>query len=111
MATLFVSDLHLDAERPAITELFGRFLAEEARGAEALYILGDLFEAWVGDDDPSEVGAFVADRLAALAQAGTPSYFIRGNRDFLLATTTPVARACASSPTRPSSSWKARRRS
>ena len=84
MTTLFVSDLHLDAERPAITDLFGRFLDEEARGADALYILGDLFEAWVGDDDPSDVGAFVADRLAALARAGTPSYFIRGNRDFLL---------------------------
>jgi UDP-2,3-diacylglucosamine hydrolase len=84
MTTLFISDLHLDAERPEITDLFGRFLAEEARGATALYILGDLFEAWVGDDDPSEVGAFVADRLAALDRAGTPSYFIRGNRDFLL---------------------------
>ena len=84
MTTLFVSDLHLDAERPAITDLFGRFLEDEARGADALYILGDLFEAWVGDDDPSEVGAFVADRLAALDRAGTPSYFIRGNRDFLL---------------------------
>jgi UDP-2,3-diacylglucosamine hydrolase len=84
MTTLFISDLHLDAERPAITDLFGRFLDEEARGADALYILGDLFEAWVGDDDPSDVGAFVADRLAALSRAGTPSYFIRGNRDFLL---------------------------
>jgi|SRR5688572_2925390 UDP-2,3-diacylglucosamine hydrolase len=84
MATLFISDLHLDAERPAITDLFGRFLADEARGADALYILGDLFEAWVGDDDPSDVGAFVADRLATLDRAGTPSYFIRGNRDFLL---------------------------
>jgi UDP-2,3-diacylglucosamine hydrolase len=81
---LFISDLHLDAERPAITELFGRFLEDEARGADALYILGDLFEAWVGDDDPSEVGALVADRLAALDRAGTPTYFIRGNRDFLL---------------------------
>jgi len=84
MTTLFISDLHLDQERPAITDLFGRFLDEEARGADALYILGDLFEAWVGDDDPSDVGAFVADRLAALSKAGTPSYFIRGNRDFLL---------------------------
>ena len=84
MTTLFISDLHLDAERPAITELFGRFVEGEATGAAALYILGDLFEAWVGDDDPSEVGAFVADRLATLARKGTPSYFIRGNRDFLL---------------------------
>lgn len=84
MATLFVSDLHLDPERPAITELFGRFLDDEARGADALYILGDLFEAWVGDDDPSTAGAFVADRLHALADSGVPVAFIRGNRDFLL---------------------------
>jgi len=84
MATLFVSDLHLDPERPAITDLFGRFVDGEARGADALYILGDLFEAWVGDDDPSETGAFVAARLRALRDAGVPVYFIRGNRDFLL---------------------------
>ena len=84
MTTLFISDLHLDPERPAITELFGRFVEEEARGAEALYILGDLFEAWVGDDDPSESGAFVADRLRALRAAGVPVFFMRGNRDFLL---------------------------
>jgi UDP-2,3-diacylglucosamine hydrolase len=84
MTTLFVSDLHLDPERPAITELFGRFLDEEARSAEALYILGDLFEAWVGDDDPSEAGARVAGKLRALRDAGVPVRFIRGNRDFLL---------------------------
>ncbi|WP_147652141.1 UDP-2,3-diacylglucosamine diphosphatase [Vulcaniibacterium gelatinicum] len=84
MPTLFVSDLHLDPARPAITELFGRFLDGEARHADALYILGDLFEAWVGDDDPSEAGAFVAGGLAALARAGVPVYFVRGNRDFLL---------------------------
>jgi UDP-2,3-diacylglucosamine hydrolase len=84
MATLFISDLHLDPERPAITELFGRFIDGEARHADALYILGDLFEAWVGDDDPSEAGAYVADRLHALTASGVPVYFIRGNRDFLL---------------------------
>ena len=84
MTTLFISDLHLDPERPAITGLFGRFVDEEARGADALYILGDLFEAWVGDDDPSETGAFVAGRLRALRDSGVPVYFIRGNRDFLL---------------------------
>ncbi len=84
MATLFISDLHLDPERPAITELFGRFIDEEARGADALYILGDLFEAWVGDDDPSDAGAFVADKLRELSEAGVPVYFVRGNRDFLL---------------------------
>jgi len=84
MTTLFISDLHLDAERPQITELFGRFVREDARGADALYILGDLFEAWVGDDDPSETGAFVARELKTLADSGVPVFFIRGNRDFLL---------------------------
>jgi UDP-2,3-diacylglucosamine hydrolase len=84
MTTLFISDLHLDAERPEITELFGRFLDGEARSADALYILGDLFEAWVGDDDPSGAGGYVADRLRALRDAGVPVYFMRGNRDFLL---------------------------
>jgi len=84
MTTLFISDLHLDAERPGITELFGDFILREAREARALYILGDLFEAWVGDDDPSDAGAFVAAKLKALSDDGVPVYFIRGNRDFLL---------------------------
>ncbi len=84
MTTLFISDLHLDPERPDVTRLFGEFLQREARQADALYILGDLFEAWVGDDDPSEVGAFVADRLRAVADAGVPVLFQHGNRDFLL---------------------------
>jgi UDP-2,3-diacylglucosamine hydrolase len=84
MTTLFISDLHLDAERPQITELFGQFIRSEARGADALYILGDLFEAWVGDDDPSDTGAFVARELHALQASGVPVSFIRGNRDFLL---------------------------
>lgn len=86
MATFFISDLHLDAERPAITELFGQFLRQEARSADALYILGDLFEAWVGDDDTSEVGAYVAACLREVADAGVPLFFIRGNRDFLVGT-------------------------
>ena len=84
MTTLFIADLHLDPGRPAITELFGRFIEEQARGADALYILGDLFEAWIGDDDPSDAGARVAGKLRALADSGVPVYFIRGNRDFLL---------------------------
>jgi UDP-2,3-diacylglucosamine hydrolase len=84
MTTLFISDLHLDAERPQITELFGQFVRSEARRSDALYILGDLFEAWVGDDDPSEAGEYVARELSALQAAGVPVYFIRGNRDFLL---------------------------
>jgi UDP-2,3-diacylglucosamine hydrolase len=84
MTTLFISDLHLDPARPQITDLFGKFIDTEARRAEALYILGDLFEAWVGDDDPSDVGGFVAGRLRDLRDAGVPVYFMRGNRDFLL---------------------------
>ena len=84
MTTLFISDLHLDPARPHITDLFGKFIDGEARHAEALYILGDLFEAWVGDDDPSDVGGFVATRLHGLRDAGVPVYFMRGNRDFLL---------------------------
>ena len=84
MTTLFISDLHLDAGRPYITALFGTFLDAEARDADALYILGDLFETWVGDDDPSDLGLIVAHTLRALSDSGVPVYFIRGNRDFLL---------------------------
>lgn len=84
MSTLFISDLHLDAARPAITDLFLDFLAGEARDAEALYILGDLFEVWLGDDDPDPHHARVADALAGVADSGTPVYFMVGNRDFLL---------------------------
>jgi len=84
MTTLFISDLHLDAERPQITQLFAEFIDREASSADALYILGDLFEAWVGDDDPSEVGNVVAEKLRGLRDSGVPVFFIRGNRDFLL---------------------------
>lgn len=84
MTTLFISDLHLEPERPAITALFLAFLEQRARLAEALYILGDLFEAWIGDDDDSELGQKVAAGLCTLAGSGVPVYFLHGNRDFLL---------------------------
>lgn len=84
MTTLFISDLHLDPSRPAITDLFLDFLRGEARQAEALYILGDLFEAWIGDDTPSSAADAVALALREVSDAGVPVYFIRGNRDFLL---------------------------
>lgn len=84
MTTLFISDLHLDPERPGITALFGELIDGEARDADALYILGDLFEAWVGDDDPSSAGAFVAGKLQELHASGVPVSFLRGNRDFLV---------------------------
>ncbi len=84
MTTLFISDLHLDASRPAITDLFLAFLRSEALAAHALYILGDLFEAWIGDDTPSPAADAVAAALKEVSDAGVPVYFIRGNRDFLL---------------------------
>lgn len=84
LACLFVSDLHLDPARPQITRLFEHFLAGEARTAEALYILGDLFEAWIGDDDDSELPARIAHALRGLADTDVPIFFIAGNRDFLL---------------------------
>jgi len=84
MSTLFISDLHLDESRPEIVDLFERFLQTEARGAEALYILGDLFESWIGDDDDSPMADRVARALRALSDSGVPIYFMRGNRDFVL---------------------------
>jgi UDP-2,3-diacylglucosamine hydrolase len=82
--TLFISDLHLDGERPDITGQFLDFLEREARHAQALYILGDLFEAWIGDDDPDPDKRRVIDALRSLTQSGVRVYFIHGNRDFLI---------------------------
>ena len=85
MATLFIADLHLDDSRPQITRLFEQFLAsEEARSADALYILGDLVEAWIGDDDDAELPARIAAATRAVRESGVPVYFMVGNRDFLL---------------------------
>ena len=84
MPTFFISDLHLDESRPDIVDQFERFLADEARGADALYILGDLFESWIGDDDDSPLADRVARALGALRDSGVPIYFMRGNRDFVL---------------------------
>jgi UDP-2,3-diacylglucosamine hydrolase len=84
LTTLFISDLHLDASRPAATQRFIEFLHGEARNAEALYILGDLFEYWLGDDAPTPAGLEVAPELAMLAASGVPCHFMHGNRDFLL---------------------------
>jgi len=83
MATLFISDLHLHASRPAISECFMAFLATLAQ-AQALYILGDLFEAWVGDDHPEPAYSPVKQALKRCTAAGTPVYLMHGNRDFLL---------------------------
>lgn len=84
MTTLFISDLHLDPTRPDITSQFLDFLHEEARSADALYILGDLFEAWVGDDDPEPEKRRAVAALRDLADLGVPIFFMHGNRDFLI---------------------------
>jgi UDP-2,3-diacylglucosamine hydrolase len=81
--TLFIADLHLAADRPDITAAFLRFLREQAIHADALYILGDLFEVWIGDDNPEPLLDTVAAALSALS-AQVPVYFIHGNRDFVL---------------------------
>jgi len=84
LVTYFIADLHLAQNRPDITACFLRFLKKEATKAQTLYILGDLFEAWVGDDDDSAYLATIASALTALSSAGTTIYYIHGNRDFLL---------------------------
>ena len=84
MTTFFIADIHLCVQEPAITAGFLRFLREDAPQAEALYILGDLFEAWIGDDDPQPLHAEIASALNALHRQGVPCFFIHGNRDFLL---------------------------
>lgn len=85
MTTLFISDLHLTPQRPHITRLFFELLQGEARGADALYILGDLFEYWIGDDAAGVLGyAPVVREIARLTESGVPVYFMHGNRDFLV---------------------------
>jgi UDP-2,3-diacylglucosamine hydrolase len=84
MTILFVSDLHLDALEPASAAQFIAFLEERAAGAEALYILGDLFESWIGDDEEDACSRSVCEALRRLAAQGVPCYLMHGNRDFLL---------------------------
>ncbi len=87
MTTLFISDLHLAADRPEINALFIRFLETQARQAKALYILGDLFEVWFGDDMilPDYQPAITA--MKALSDSGVPLYLMHGNRDFFMGET------------------------
>src|SRR5690349_228164 len=83
--TLFISDLHLDESRPGIVEQFEKFLETVAPGADALYVLGDLFEYWVGDDSIAlPFPARIAARLKA-ASGRVPISFMQGNRDFIAA--------------------------
>lgn len=95
MTTLFVSDLHLTPRRPQIGELFFDLLRGEAGEADALYILGDLFEYWIGDDAADALGyAPVVEQLRRVSDAGVPVYFMRGNRDFLVGKDFETATGC-----------------
>ena len=84
MTVLFISDLHLCASRPAITQLFIDFLQKRLQTGDSLYILGDLFEAWIGDDAVDEQNQTVIAALQQLHQQQIPVYIMHGNRDFLL---------------------------
>ena len=84
MTTLFISDLHLSEHRPDLTAAFLRFLQQQAPQAKVLYILGDLFEFWIGDDERSPLQLEIASALATLSQQGTALFYIHGNRDFMI---------------------------
>ncbi|WP_285259773.1 UDP-2,3-diacylglucosamine diphosphatase [Halopseudomonas bauzanensis] len=84
MRYLFISDLHLEAQRPDITRAFLRCLDIRARDAGALYILGDFFEVWLGDDNPDPLADQISAALLALSRQGTAIYLMHGNRDFLI---------------------------
>ncbi len=84
-ASMFVSDLHLSPQRPEMVRVFQGFLRKQAAGARSLYILGDLFDYWIGDDDLDQpFHAAVAGALARLAETGCAIHFMPGNRDFLI---------------------------
>ncbi|WP_322003518.1 UDP-2,3-diacylglucosamine diphosphatase [Marinobacter alexandrii] len=84
MTTLFISDLHLEESRPDITDAFLGFLQEKAHGVEKLYILGDFFEAWIGDDERTPLQEQIAAALRAVSESGTEIFLMHGNRDFLI---------------------------
>lgn len=84
VAILFASDLHLDASTPESTSAFLAWLGGDVRRAESLYLLGDIFETWIGDDDPDPHHELVCEALRATVAAGVPVFALPGNRDFLL---------------------------
>jgi UDP-2,3-diacylglucosamine hydrolase len=84
VTTLFISDLHLEESRPDITGAFLRFLETRAMGVERLYILGDFFEAWIGDDERTPLQEQVAAALRDVRDSGTEIFLMHGNRDFLI---------------------------
>lgn len=84
MCVLFISDLHLHETRPHITRAFFHFLNTQMQDATALYILGDFFDAWIGDDDDTPLHRDVAQALKTLSDKGTQIFLMHGNRDFLI---------------------------
>jgi UDP-2,3-diacylglucosamine hydrolase len=84
MTTLFISDLHLEKERPDITQAFFHFIDNTANHAESLYILGDFFEAWIGDDFEDEFTNKIKSKLKSLSDKGVSINLMHGNRDFLI---------------------------
>lgn len=84
MTIRFISDLHLEESRPDITDAFLTFLNDKAMGIEALYILGDFFEAWIGDDEQTPLQNRIAKALREVSDSGTALYLMHGNRDFLI---------------------------
>ena len=82
--TYFISDLHLSADRDDINQCLFKFLRAQAPHADALYVLGDLFEVWIGDDDQNSFTVSIAEAFNTLRLSGVPIYFIHGNRDFLI---------------------------
>lgn len=92
--TLFISDLHLEPGRPDSAEWFLHFLKNQAPQADALYILGDFFEVWIGDDHDSPFNKSIEAGLKTLTDTGFPIYFMRGNRDFLIGEAFAKATGC-----------------
>lgn len=94
MSILFISDLHLDKNHSDIAEIFQRFLSQQAKHAKALYILGDFFEAWIGDDDLTDFNKSIIKALKDSTDSGLPIYFMHGNRDFLIGKKFSQATGC-----------------
>ncbi len=84
MATLFISDLHLEPQKPAIVQAFVQFATEKTQHIDALYILGDFFEAWIGDDFENAFADALKNTLKSISSRGVPVFFMHGNRDFLI---------------------------
>lgn len=101
MKTLFISDIHLDSKRPDIQDCFNQLIntcIKNAQSIDAVYILGDLFEVWVGDDASIPLYQHTINQLKQLTQKGIKLFIMHGNRDFLLASEFAAATNCTLIP-------------